>query len=145
KRLAVLVLMAAAAAGCGDDPTGPSTPNVAGAWSYAATNVTAATVTCSFTNVSLSLTQSGTTFSGTYSGGLLSCSAPGASFSEPIGGGPVASGTINGTSVTFDMDSSDWRNTGTISGNSMSGTVNVRVVVEGVPIVLTGNFSAARV
>jgi hypothetical protein len=145
RKLATAVLIAAFAAACGDDATGPSVPNVAGSWIYAATNVTAGSVTCSFTNVNMTLTQSGTSFSGTYSGGLLSCTGPGGTISEQIGGGPISAGTISGTTVTFDIDSSDWRNTGTIAGSSMTGTVVVRIVVEGSTVTLTGNFSASRV
>lgn len=142
--LAVAMALAAFLAACGDDPSEPSIRNVAGSWTYAATGLTGGGITCSFRNVPMTLAQNGTTFSGAYAGGLFSCSGPGGSISEQVAGGAVASGTIDGNSVQFDIDNADWRNTGTISGSSMSGTVVVRATDGTTTFTLTGDFTATR-
>ena len=144
KTLAATIALATFLAACGDDPAEPSIPDVAGNWNYAATSLTGGGITCSFRNVPMTLAQNGTTFSGAYSGGLLSCTGPGGSLSEQVAGGAVAAGTIDGNSVQFDIDTSDWRNTGTISGSSMSGTVVVRINDGTTTFTLAGDFTASR-
>ena len=68
---------------------------------------------------------------------------PGSS-SALIGSGTVVSGTLSGNSVTFNLDTSDWHNSGTISGSSMSGSVTVQLNVSGTIYFLSGTFGAAR-
>lgn len=142
---AILVVALFAIVGCGGGDTGPSTANISGTWSYAATNLVGGGITCSAAGTTLTLSQSGATFSGSYAGGTLTCSAPGvAPQSSPVGSGIVVSGNVGVTSVSFNFDTSDWSNTGTISGNSMSGTAHV-IVTDGTnTLTLTGNFAAAR-
>lgn len=144
KTLAATIALATFLAACSDDPAEPSIPDVAGSWTYAATSLTGSGITCSFRHVPMTLAQNGTTFSGAYSGGVFACSGPGGSISEQVAGGAVASGTIDGNSVEFDIDSPDWRNTGTISGSSMSGTVVVRASDGTTTITLTGDFTASK-
>ncbi len=96
------------------------------------------------TNLGLNITQAGTTFTGTYSGGSMICTALGQSVTLGPFQGTVVNGAINGTSVSFDLDTQDWRNTGTISGSSMSGQVTVRLDFGAGPVTLSGNWSAAR-
>jgi hypothetical protein len=145
KTLSIATSLAVLITACGDDdPSGPTIPNVAGSWTYSATNITGGGVTCSFTNVPMTLAQTGTTFTGAYAGGLLACAGPGGSFSEQVAGGSVATGTINGNAVTFDLDNSDWHNTGTISGATMSGTVVVKINDGTTTFTLAGEFTATR-
>ena len=151
RRPAVWAVVAAIlVAACGKDATSPTAPNVpsvpsvAGQWSYSTTNISAGGLTCSSSGTTLTITQQGTSFSGSYGGGTLTCSSAGGSQSAPIGTGIVLNGTISGSSVTFDLDTSDWHNGGTINGNSMSGTATIRVVVGGVLYTLTGTWGASR-
>lgn len=144
KTLAATIALATFLAACGDDPAEPSIPDVAGSWTYAATSLTGGGITCSFRNVPITLAQNGTTFSGAYAGGVFSCTGPGGSISEQVAGGAVASGTINGNTVQFDIDSPDWRNTGTISGSTMSGTVVVRATDGTTTFTLSGDFNASK-
>ncbi|HEY8468350.1 MAG TPA: hypothetical protein VIL18_01845 [Longimicrobiales bacterium] len=133
-------------AGCSDSPSEPRRPNLTGQWAYSATNISGGGVSCDVVGVTLNLTQSGSTFSGSATGGVLTCRAGGESVSVNLTSAVVANGSINGNQVVFDIDTSDWRNTGTLSGNSMSGVVNVRIDM-GAPIgviLLSGNFSAVR-
>jgi hypothetical protein len=94
----------------------------------------------------LTLQQAGSTFTGSYTGGTVTCTGPGGTFSDDVGAGIVANGSIAGSNVSFDFDSSDHRHTGTLSGNSISGTVTIRLDL-GSPlgvVTLTGNFAAVR-
>ncbi len=135
---------------CSDDSgdiMGPSMPSVAGSWTYSATNLSGSGVSCSVSGTSLVITQSSGTFTGSYNGGTLSCTGGGVTSSSPVGSGTIVSGSVTSAGATsFDFDTQDWRNTGTLSGNSISGTVVVRIDL-GAPtgvITLSGNFSAAR-
>jgi len=138
------VLVAAAfIVACGGDATSPA-PNVTGQWSYSATNISGSGVTCNISGVSLTLTQSGSTFTGSTAGGNVSCSGPGGVLDEALGGDVVANGQVTGNAVQFDIGTQDIHNVGTLSGNSMSGTITLRVDTGTTTIILTGNFSAVR-
>src|SRR5262245_39257310 len=68
---------------------------------------------CASSSVTMNLTQSGTTFSGTTPGGTFQCSAPGiAPIIADLDRDVIANGQINGNSVTFDISTSDIHNTG---------------------------------
>ena len=140
-----LVLAAATVilAACGGDSSGPGV-NVTGNWLYSVSNLSNGSLTCSSSGTTLSVSQTGTTFSGSYSGGTLTCTTPSGTSSVAIGSGTVVSGSVSGSSVSFDLDTSDWRNTGTITGGSMSGTVTVHLTINATDYILTGNFGAAR-
>ena len=151
RRMAVSAALAAIlVAACGKDaasptaPNVPSVPSVAGQWSYSTTNISAGGITCSSSGTTLTITQQGTSFSGSYGGGTLTCSSSGGSQSLPIGTGIVLNGSVTGSAVAFDLDTSDWHNGGSINGNSMSGTATIRVVVGGLLYTLTGTWGASR-
>ena len=125
-------------------PDGPSTAQVGGVWTYAASNVAGGGASCTVTNLRLTFVQSGTTFSGSYSGGTMTCAAEGESATIGPFQGTVVNGTIDGNRVSFDLDTQDWHNSGTLSGSSMSGQVTVRIDLGDGPITLSGSWSAAR-
>ena len=125
------------------DATSPKA-NLSGQWTYNISNASGSGISCNVTGVTLSLTQSGSTFTGTTSGGLISCSGPGGTASEGLGGDVVANGQVNGNAVQFDISTQDIHNSGTLSGNSISGTVTLRFASGGVTFVLNGNFTAVR-
>jgi hypothetical protein len=131
-------------AGCGGD-SGPKNANISGSWTYTVTNLVGGGITCNTSGTTLQLNQSGTTFSGSYSGGTITCSAPGvAPETAPIGTGDIIDGAIGVSDVSFDLDTSDWSNTGTLVGNSMSGTAVVFVTDGTTSATLTGHFAAVR-
>jgi hypothetical protein len=147
-RLARYVLLLAAAtaiAACGDS-TAPAA-DVSGSWSLTISNLAGGGATCDFTAMTLTLTQTGSTFSGTHGTGTISCSGGGSSFTDPVGSGPIVNGTVGGSgSVAFDFETSDFHLSGTISGTSMSGTATLKVDA-GAPVgvvTLTGNWGASR-
>jgi hypothetical protein len=111
-------------AGCSS--TGPKSVTVdggavVGMWSFNA-SLSGGGVSCSETNGVMNLVQSGSTFSGTYMNVLINCVGNGKSFSGGPYGGSVVNGTVNGSTVSFEFDAPGITQTGTISGNTMSGT-----------------------
>ena len=146
KLTAVLAsLTAVTLAGCGGgDSTGPKT-NLSGNWTYSASNLTAGTsVTCNVSGVGVSITQSGSTFSGSYGGGSISCTDATGTYGGTIGSGTVVNGAVSGNNVSFDLDTGDWHDTGTVNGGSMSGTVVIHLVVDGSSVIVSGSWGAAR-
>ena len=145
--LATLIGVAAAACG-GDDSTGPTgSLSVEGSWSATISNLTGGGASCSTTSpVQLNLRQTGTSFTGTYSSGVLTCVTPTESFSTPVGTGSVTNGQVDGTTVTFDLGSPAFHNSGTLQGSSMSGTAEWTYDF-GLPleqVTLTGSWSATK-
>jgi hypothetical protein len=132
-------------AACGDDSTGPSTINLAGSWTLTVSNMSGQGVSCNLLNTPVTISQTGTTFTGTYGPGTLSCQAGGQPVSESTHGS-IVSGTINGNSVQFDLDTPDLHHTGTVSGNSMTGTARWVFELGGSigAVTLNGNWAAAR-
>jgi len=132
--------------GCGGgDSTGPSNARVGGAWTFTATNLSGSGVSCAFGGAPMTLTQSGTTFSGTYGPGTMTCTAGG----QPVSGqfqGTIVNGTVDGNAVAFDLDTQDFHQTGSVNGNSMSGTARWTFDLGGSVgvVVLNGNWSAAK-
>ena len=140
-----LLICATVIAACGGDSTGPSAASVAGAWTMSATNVSGQGVSCNLAPTPVTLSQSGITFTGTYGPGTVTCVSGIESVSFPVQGN-VVSGTLNGNSVQFDLDTQDVRLTGTLSGNSMSGTARWTIDFAGDigVVTLNGNWAAAR-
>lgn len=63
---------------------------------------------------------------------------------DTLPGSVVVNGLVNGNNVQFDIETSDYRNTGTVSGSSMSGTVSIRLDLGDEVVTLAGNWAAAR-
>ena len=130
--------------GDGDGMMGPTTPNVAGTWSYSISSLSGGGTTCFASGTTMILiNQSEMTFTGTYSGGFFICG-----FVELfVADGTVRNGSVTSDSVvSFDLGLSAWHNSGTISGDSMSGTVTVPVDL-GPPvgrITMSGTFAGIR-
>jgi hypothetical protein len=146
-RFIVIAVLGTLACG-GDDDTGPSTPaDVSGTWSASVSNMSGSGVSCTSDGATLlTLSQTGSTFSGTYSGGELTCSGPGGTTSGPIGSGLVVNGEVDGNNVSFDLDTPDFHQTGNVDGTSISGNARWRFDF-GPPtgvITLNGNWAAAK-
>ena len=127
------------------DSTAPDV-TLSGLWAYTATNLSGSGISCSFTGLTLTISQMERTFTGTTNGGTVTCFAAGQSFSDVLGTGVIVNGTVNRSAVAFDFETPDWHHTGKANGASMSGGVTVRLDL-GDPygvLVLTGSWSAAR-
>ena len=138
-------LLAVTLAGCGGgDSTGPKI-NLSGTWAYSASNLSAGgSLTCNVSGVGVSITQSGSTFSGSYNGGSISCADASGTYGGTIGSGTVVNGSVSGNNVSFDLDTNDWHDTGSVNGSSMSGTVVIHLVVNGSSVIVSGSWGAAR-
>src|SRR5579872_3135823 len=118
--LSVATLAAAIAACSSGSSTEPSA-NVTGQWALTGTFANA-TDTILVNATVMTLTQSGSTFSGAYTGGTFTCSAAGSRYDcTPTYGGQIINGQMSGASVTFAVDTTAQPFQGTVSGTSMSG------------------------
>jgi hypothetical protein len=98
------------------------------------------------TGANLALTQTGTTFSGSYSNAKLTCEVAGVQSVIGTYSGQVVNGLLSGDSVSFDFDTGAFTNTGTIAGSSMSGTATATKNVGGTigNVMLTGQWGATK-
>jgi hypothetical protein len=105
----------------GDDGTGPGPANVGGTWSVSVSDLIGSNESCNTTTpIQITLIQEQGTVTGSYSGGILTCTTPSQSFSTTLSSGSVANGELNGNNITFDLGS-NYHHTGTVEGSSMSG------------------------
>ena len=143
-----------AAMACGDDTTEPQPPehaDVSGSWTYSATysaNLGAlGALTCSGSGVQATITQSGSSVSGTAHGGAWTCDSSRFTIVPfPSDDPGQVRGTVDGTSVQFEVDGFVLlMHEGTVSGNSMTGSVTGTGTLVGVgSISVTGSWSASR-
>jgi len=144
---AVIGLVAALATACGsDNPAGPSIANVAGTWRITFTNMSGSGVTCSTTAIDYVITQSGATFTGTSSSTYtFTCTDGVNTISQSVTGGIITNGQITGTSISFDLATNAAHQTGTLSGNSISGTSTWTLDLgSSGTVVLIGQFGGLR-
>jgi len=131
-------------ASCGGDSTGPNSTDLNGNWTIAATYNNAQLQTTCTLNGSLSIAQSGTTFTGQVSGSVLTCASPGGNASSN-GDGPVTGGQINGNTVSYNDGQCTY--TGTITGspaNRVEGSTACSVAIGGTAYPFTGTFVVSR-
>lgn len=134
KKLVAVAVLAASVA-CGDDSP---VVTVTGAWTASIT-LNGTGLTCSLL-VPMDLTQSGATFSGTYTDASVTCNGQ---TSTGIGG-TVINGHIVSRDVSFDLDDPSAHQEGTIDGNTMTGTANWVINTSGGAVGLSGTWSATR-
>ena len=142
-----LLLAAALAvlAACGGDSTGPnSSSDLAGKWNYTATNLNGSGLSCNIAGVTVSLNQTGSTFTGTTAGGTLTCAFLGTSETDSLGTGFITNGQVSGNAVQFDIGSSAFHHAGTRAGNSVTGTLTAMVDDGSATVVLTGTFALVK-
>jgi hypothetical protein len=132
-------------ASCGGDSTGPnSTRDLNGNWTISANYNNAQLQTSCALNGSLSIAQSGTTFTGQVSGSILTCAGPGGNASGNADG-PVTGGQINGNTVSYNNGECTY--TGTITGspaNRAVGSTACSVAIGGTTYPFTGTFVVSR-
>jgi len=139
---------------CGDDTTEPQPPehaDVNGSWTYSATYSVnlgpLGTIACSGSGVQITITQSGSSLSGTAVGGEFTCDSPLFALQPFTSQDPgQIRGTVDGSSVQLEADAFVLlMHEGTASGNSMNGSVTGTGNLAGVgSISVTGNWSASR-
>jgi hypothetical protein len=133
----------------GDGGTQPvQDANVSGSWTYAAENLTSSLgITCSFTGIQATITQSGSSFDGVTEGGQWSCvTVFGGTPVMDLGPQTITGGVVDGSEVDFQIDGVLlFAHSGIASASSMSGSLTATGSVDPVgPITLTGNWTASR-
>jgi len=130
-----VLALAGVAGACSSDAMGPDAAalSVAGTWIYDAPMLTGSVfdeaITCRY-NLEMDLQESGTSFSGFYRRARLFCLLFGVDQVVDAGEGDIVDGVLTGSDVVFNVDSDGIQNTGTVSGNSMTGQVEVTLVVQ---------------
>ena len=145
--LTALTLVAVAACGGDDSGTGPvGSINVGGTWNMSISNMSGSGASCSTSDpIHATIRQTGSSFTGTYTGGILGCLTPTESFSSAVGSGAITNGQVSGSTISFDLGTYGHHD-GTISGNSISGSAewsydfNLPLGV----VTLTGGWSATK-
>lgn len=140
-----------------EGPSGVDGASVNGRWIYVASEMTGTQVTCSTTEVTITLVQSPSlqvdaVFEGTTFNFQVECSRGEQTatllFTE---GTTIENGEIDDGRVSFDFASPDFLHTGTLEGSTMSGTLATRLDLSDTPISnvgevnLVGTWQAVRV
>ncbi len=123
-RILLLALLGLVACG-GDDTGGPSDTNVAGEWRATLSNMNGSGISCNSTSPTLlTISQSGSSFSGSFGDGEITCSGPGGQAAEQIELGTLLKGIIDETGLSMDLGTPEFHLTGSVNGASMSGTAH---------------------
>ncbi len=142
--IGVAALGVVALAACkGSDSTGPGTSGINGAWKFQETLSNAALALTCADSATVTVTQSGQTFTATYAQ-TGTCNANGQTL-DNSGSGSITNGSIVGDSVSFAEDICAYA--GTMSGSpatSMTGTVTCTDTSSGTPVVVAGNWVMNR-
>lgn len=132
-------------------------PDLRGLWSYTAEDMVGDGFTCEVSGTTLDIDDFGrltdplgggfiAEFTGTFSGGTLTCvDGGGGTFTSDVVDGAV-DGTMDNFNVTFELESNSWSNDGVfdIGSQVMSGVVFRRVTIDGTLAQLTGDFTVVR-
>ena len=128
----ILVALACALVACSGDSTAPQQTGVAGQWIYRVSQLSdGGAVDCTMINVdTLTLNRSTVNIAGRYSGGAISCRS--GEDMEIVGlvTGAVVNGTVEAMvsgaqNVSFDLGGAYWHQSGSLSGDRMSGTLTI--------------------
>jgi hypothetical protein len=148
RRLAAASLGLALLAACGgsDGPTAPRTPDISGTWRVSFSNLTGSGITCGSSAIDYVISQSGSTFTGTSSSTYtLTCTDGINTLSQTFTGATISNGHINGSAIDFDLATSAAHQTGTLSGNSMSGSATWSIDLgNSGTVVLRGQFGGVK-
>ena len=133
---------------CGDSTGVGEIPNIDGSWTY--TNTWSGSgLSCRYAPSSLTIDQTGGTFTGRLVTSDLLCSTPAEPEEQSWGqdfGNSILNGTVNAAGdVTFDLSDETGGHTGRVNGNSMSGSLTfIDDVGTGVTSTFTGTWAASR-
>lgn len=144
----LLASLCVVGAACGGgDSSGPTTSHeVSGPWSYETRTLQDGHgATCSTTGSALSFNQTATRFTGSITGGTISCTYSGGTYNTALGIGQVSDGAITGDSIVFNIDGTSWHSVGTfVTADSAAGIVNAIYSLGGTPYILVGYWYARR-
>ena len=149
----ILVALTCALVACSGDSTAPQQTGVAGQWIYRINQLTdGGAVACTMISVdTLTLNRSTVSIAGTYSGGAISCRSGEDIETVGLVAGAVVNGTVEAMvsgaqNVSFDLGGAYWHQSGSLSGDRMSGTLTIDHGFTGRlgKLHLTGSWTANR-
>jgi hypothetical protein len=132
------VLLACSGDGSGVAPS--ENTNVAGSWNAIWLRMNGDGMSCTATGGHLELNQTGARFSGSYSVQTLTCNER----SRGVSTGLVVNGSIAGNQVTFDLNDPAFHQSGSLTGDDMSGSATWTLNIDGTSHTVTGTWSAVR-
>ena len=145
---ALVMSLCLACGGDGDGVTGTAgggggVANIAGTWNFS-DNISSAAVGISCNSAgTVTLNQSGSTFTGTVNATSGTCTDSFGTVVDNTGTQSITGGQINGTNITFQIPFCQL--SATLSGtNRISGAETCTIDVAGQPINFTGTFQASR-
>jgi len=152
KRLRLPILGLALLLGCGgaNNNVVPPEDLVAGTWRFNYTNMSGSlgglSVTCTPVTLDFSITQELFTFSGVQVGsGTITCSSvAGVVTNRVITEETITRGQIDGRTIVFRLGQIPGSHTAEVTRTSIIGTAQWVLTVGGGTLILTGQFSAAR-
>lgn len=144
--LACLALVVLSACGGSDGPTSPRTVDLSGTWRIAFTNLSGSGITCNTTAIDYFVTQTGTTFSATSNSTyIFTCTDGIDTVSDTATGAIISNGHVNGSAIDFDLATTSAHQTGTVTGNSVSGSSTWTLDLGGSgTLVLRGQFGGVK-
>lgn len=144
RKAAFMLALASLAVGCGDGPTEPRIPNIAGTWNYAESfSSSSAGLSCQDQGI-ITINQNGGNFTGSYNQQGVCTDSQGNAYNNS-GSGSIGGGQIEGTRASFSAGSCNY--SGTISGkppNRVSGSVSCTVAAGGTDYHFSGTWTATR-
>lgn len=141
---------------CDGNPVGDDASNVTGRWIYRASALTGTEVTCTTSEIVLTLVRApgsirvDSRFGGSTFVFQMECRRGERTATLLFGGTPVVNGEVEEGVVAFDFVAPDFIHTGTVAGESMSGTVATRLDLRQSPLSevgivnLIGQWEAVR-
>ena len=147
-KVRVLILTAALGACGGKDSTAPANPpTIAGTWAFAGSIGNAQlSYSCVLSGSTLTVNQTGSTFTGVLGSGTMVCTAPGGASVDTTSDSNISAGRISNGSVSF-ADQDGCQYSGTISGtppDRLSGAVTCLIALSGTSYTFTGTWQASR-
>jgi hypothetical protein len=97
-------------------------------------------ITCSADGGRLELNQTTGRFTGTYRVQTLTCNG----MSSNVSTGAVLNGTIQGNQLAFDLNDAAFHQSGTLTGDEMSGSATWTLSIDGTAHTVTGTWRAVR-
>jgi len=142
--LALSLLLLGPIVACGGDggsSTGPTQIDLTGTWAVTISPITGHGLTCTISGLEVTLAQSGTVVTGTYTVDDMVCNGQ----HSGSGGGDVVSGSEEGGKIHMHFDTEDFDLHGSCLTNSRcTGTYSLNILVDPDTYTFTGSWNATR-
>lgn len=141
----VTIALCILAAACGDQKTATAPVTLAGNWLFAdQTSNAQLAVTCK-ANASLTITQTGDTFTASFSGGAQACTGPNGTNLVSVKGIVLEGGHITGSTLTFSSGTCVFSGTISTTSNDLAGDESCTISsATGGSFTFDGHWQAAR-